>query len=574
MPQESAESEVRVRARERSHLDARSCHRADTPTARRSHRRSGATRPHGCGDPRGIRLARRDRVEDLRPRAPGDLEVRPGLRHAPGLGRGSQQVRRARPDLGNRVDVLPGAPDRRPRVDRDRALRGRACAARHPPRDRDAGRAAGGDSERRAGAVGHPRAWTFRRRARGAVAALARRLHPAVRRFAGERRDPDRRPGPDDHGRPDLLEHLPGALLERPDRARGGSARARGDPLGDGARGRAPIHALGRERRADPRPRPCGGRGDRGHDGDGRGIRDPLVALPDRRYVGKQDRGPVPGRREQHPARLARVPRRDPARDLVVRERRGPGDRPPLLVPAGRGKLMAADAGRYTLSLSRRTKRRKAVNLVMQGVATVAALSAVAVLAVVIASVAERGAGALSWDFFTKTAATFGQSGGGVVYGLLVVGSGQAAWKGSFALAIIMLPLVARSTQEVLALVPASLREGALALGASRWRAVLGVVLPTSLGGILTGTILAVARAAGETAPLLFVTSIAANTVTWDPRQPVLSIPVDIFALSESPDPADHARAWALALVLISFILVASLTARAAFVRYRSRLER
>jgi phosphate transport system permease protein len=294
---------------------------------------------------------------------------------------------------------------------------------------------------------------------------------------------------------------------------------------------------------------------------------------------------------------------------------------------------MAADAGRYTLTLSRRTKRRKAVNLLMQGIATVAALSAVAVLALVIASVAERGAGALSWDFFTKTAATFGQSGGGVanalvgslvlvalatamalpvgvliaiyvsefahprvadasklvldvlnglpsiiigvfVYGLLVVGSGQAAWKGSFALAIIMLPLVSRSTQEVLALVPATLREGALALGASRWRTVLGVVLPTSLGGILTGTVLAVARAAGETAPLLFVTSIAANTVTWDPRQPVLSIPVDIFALSESPDPADHARAWALALVLISFILVASLTARAALVRYRGRLER
>src|SRR5205823_1497906 len=156
-----------------------------------------------------------------------------------------------------------------------------------------------------------------------------------------------------------------------------------------------------------------------------------------------------------------------------------------------------ADAGRYTLTLSRRTKRRKAVNLLMQGIATIAALSAVAVLALVIASVAERGAGALSWDFFTKTAATFGESGGG-----------QAAWKGSFALAIIMLPLVARSTQEVLALVPASLREGALALGASRWRTVLGVVLPTSLGGILTGTVLAVARAAGETAPLLFVTSI------------------------------------------------------------------
>jgi phosphate transport system permease protein len=293
---------------------------------------------------------------------------------------------------------------------------------------------------------------------------------------------------------------------------------------------------------------------------------------------------------------------------------------------------MAVDAARYSLTPSPRTRRRKLVNLLMQALATLAALAAVAVLAIVIISVAKRGASALSWDFFTKTAATFGQSGGGVanalvgslvlvalatamavpvgilialyvsefapprvadaarlvldvlnglpsiiigifVFGLLVVGTGQAGWKGSFALAIIMLPLVARATQEVLALVPSSLREGALALGASRWRTVLGVVLPTTAGGILTGTVLAVARAAGETAPLLFTTSIAANTVTWDPRQPVLSIPIAIFQFSESPDPADHARAWALALVLIGFVLVTSLTARLLLVRYRKRLE-
>jgi phosphate transport system permease protein len=159
------------------------------------------------------------------------------------------------------------------------------------------------------------------------------------------------------------------------------------------------------------------------------------------------------------------------------------------------------------------------------------------------------------------------------VFGLLVLGSGQAAWKGSFALAIIMLPLIARATQEVLALVPSTLREGALGLGASRWRTVVGVVLPTSIGGILTGTVLAVARAAGETAPLLFTTSIAANVVTWDPRQPVLSIPVDIFALSESPDPADHARAWALGFVLIAFVLVISLGARLLLVRHQKKLE-
>ncbi|HYY64808.1 MAG TPA: phosphate ABC transporter permease PstA [Gaiellaceae bacterium] len=293
---------------------------------------------------------------------------------------------------------------------------------------------------------------------------------------------------------------------------------------------------------------------------------------------------------------------------------------------------MAVDAARYSLTLSRRTKRRKLVNLLMQALATLAALGAVAVLAIVIVSVAQRGVSAISWDFFTKTAATFGQSGGGVsnalvgtlvvvgvatamsvpvailialyvsefapprvadltrlvldvlnglpsiiigvfVYGLLVLGSGQAAWKGSFALAIIMLPLVSRATQEVLALVPDTLRQGALALGASRWRTVLGVILPTSVGGIITGTVLAVARAAGETAPLLFTTSIAANAVTWDPRQPVLTIPFDIFALSESPDPADHARAWALALVLLLFILATSLTARLVLARHRKKLE-
>jgi phosphate transport system permease protein len=294
---------------------------------------------------------------------------------------------------------------------------------------------------------------------------------------------------------------------------------------------------------------------------------------------------------------------------------------------------MAVDSARFDLRASGRTRRRKLVNYLMEALATVASLAAVAVLAIVIISVVQRGASALDWNFFTKTAATFGQTGGGVanaligslvivaiatamalpvgilialyvsefappriadlsrlvldvlnglpsiiigifVYGLLVLGSGQAAWKGSFALAIIMLPLVSRATQEVLALVPSTLREGALALGASRWRTVLGVVLPTSFGGILTGTVLAIARAAGETAPLLFTTAIAANAVSWDPRQPLLTIPLDIFQLAESPDPADHARAWALALVLITFVLITSLTARALLLRSQRKLER
>ena len=158
------------------------------------------------------------------------------------------------------------------------------------------------------------------------------------------------------------------------------------------------------------------------------------------------------------------------------------------------------------------------------------------------------------------------------VFALLVVGHGQSGYAGAFALAIIMLPLVARTTLEMLALVPNSLREASLALGVSRWRTVLGVVLPGAAGGILTGTILAVARAAGETAPLLFVSSIAATIVTWDPHNALASLPVTIFEYSEAPDPALHEQAWAAAFVLIVVILVSSLLARALHDRSRRRL--
>jgi phosphate transport system permease protein len=286
-----------------------------------------------------------------------------------------------------------------------------------------------------------------------------------------------------------------------------------------------------------------------------------------------------------------------------------------------------------SLRPSRGLRRRRIVNRIMESIGTLAAALAVAVLAWVVVSVVVKGASALSIDFFTKTPATFGQSGGGIahailgsailialatamsvpvgiltalyltefanhrvaavvrtaldilngmpsivigvfVYGLLVIGHQQSGYSGAFALAVIMLPLVARSTQEVLLLVPPTLREAGLALGASRWRTVLGVILPTSLGGILTGSVLAIARAAGETAPLLFTTSIFATTIVTDPRQAIPNLPVSIFTLSESPDPADHARAWAAALVLLAFVLVASLIARAALARSRRKLAR
>ena len=110
---------------------------------------------------------------------------------------------------------------------------------------------------------------------------------------------------------------------------------------------------------------------------------------------------------------------------------------------------------------------------------------------------------------------------------VLGIGHHQSAIAGGFALAVIMLPLVARSTTEVLRLVPNELREASYALGVSKWQTVLRVILPTSFGGILTGTTLAVARAAGETAPLLFTCAIAGQIVDWNPTHSVQSIPLD-----------------------------------------------
>jgi phosphate transport system permease protein len=151
-------------------------------------------------------------------------------------------------------------------------------------------------------------------------------------------------------------------------------------------------------------------------------------------------------------------------------------------------------------------------------------------------------------------------------------GHHQSAWAGGFALAIIMLPLVARATMEVLTLVPNQLREASYALGVSKWQTVLRVVLPTAAGGILTGTTLAIARAAGETAPILFTCSLAGLAIETNPSRPVNSIPFTIFTYSEAPDPALHEQAWALAFVLITFVLVTSLVARFLLERSRRKL--
>ena len=222
----------------------------------------------------------------------------------------------------------------------------------------------------------------------------------------------------------------------------------------------------------------------------------------------------------------------------------------------------------------------------MELVAWLAAALAIGILVVMVWSVARRGAGALNLDLITKTPVqfNFGNAPSGLsnafagtlvivglatamalpvgilvaiylnefarpwirssvslaldvlngvpaivigifVFGLFVVGHGQSGYAGAFALACLMLPLVARSTLEVLALVPASLREASLALGVPRWRTTLSIVLPQTLGGIVTGTVLAVARVAGETAPLLFTTSIVGTQLHWDPHHALQTVP-------------------------------------------------
>jgi phosphate transport system permease protein len=280
-------------------------------------------------------------------------------------------------------------------------------------------------------------------------------------------------------------------------------------------------------------------------------------------------------------------------------------------------------------------RRRLVLNRLAVSGATTAAVAAVAVLAIVVYSVAHKGASVLSLGFITKNPPQFPGPGGGIapaiigtgvivafatmlamplgvlialymtefargtrsarfmravldlmnglpsiviavfVFGLLVVGHGQSGYAGSVALAIIMLPLIARSSQEVLLLVPGQLREGADALGVRRWRTVVGVILPSAMGGILTGTLLAVARAAGETAPLLLISSITSpgvHTSLFSVGHGLDNIPVTIFTASEQADQFSQARAWGAAFVLLAFILVTSVAARALLNRNRRRL--
>jgi phosphate transport system permease protein len=141
------------------------------------------------------------------------------------------------------------------------------------------------------------------------------------------------------------------------------------------------------------------------------------------------------------------------------------------------------------------------------------------------------------------------------------IGGGFSGWKGAVALSLLMLPVVTRSAEVVLLLVPDSLREAALALGAPRWRVVLRIVLPTALPGLVTGSLLAVARGAGETAPLLFTATLV-NGTNFDLSQRMNSLPAQIFADIGQAQDRLVSRAWGAALALVLMILVLTLFAR------------
>lgn len=149
------------------------------------------------------------------------------------------------------------------------------------------------------------------------------------------------------------------------------------------------------------------------------------------------------------------------------------------------------------------------------------------------------------------------------VYTLLVLPTGHySAWAGAVALALVMIPIVARTTEEMIRLVPNSLREGALALGAPQWRVTTGVVLPAAASGIATGAMLAIARVSGETAPLL-LTALGSRFYNHYLDRPMATLTVEIYNNAISAYDEETAKAWAATLVLMTMIIIINLVVRA-----------
>jgi phosphate transport system permease protein len=264
---------------------------------------------------------------------------------------------------------------------------------------------------------------------------------------------------------------------------------------------------------------------------------------------------------------------------------------------------------------------RKSLNYVMLTLTGVAAFGVVSILFLVLGYLIWNGGTSLSWNFFTQLPKPVGESGGGMANAILgslkllmlaavmglpvglltgvylaefggktfsfvvryttdllngvpsiVIGifayslvvlpvKHFSALAGGVALGMMVIPITVRSTEEFLRAVPGSLREGAMALGASKWKTIVTVVLPAASGGILTGMLLALARVAGETAPLLFT---AFGNRFWSPgfEQPTASLPVMIYTYAIAPYDDWHRQAWAAGLVLLGLVLVANLGAR------------
>jgi len=274
------------------------------------------------------------------------------------------------------------------------------------------------------------------------------------------------------------------------------------------------------------------------------------------------------------------------------------------------------------VSFDRRRLRRIRSNI-MVGLMIGCVVLAVLPLLLILGSLIIRGAGSLSVAFFTRPPVPAGETGGGVVHAivgtLMIVGAasligiplgigagifcaeyphhrvswfsrfvadvmngtpsivvGVFAWTwivarqkhfsglaGSAALAMLMVPMVMRTTEEMIKLVPNSLREAALALGYPRWRTSLSIIVRTSLPGIVTGSLLAVARVAGETAPLLF-TALGSQYLSFNVNQPMAALPLAVFTYATGPYEEWHRNAWATALVLILVVLILSVGARIA----------
>jgi phosphate transport system permease protein len=268
-----------------------------------------------------------------------------------------------------------------------------------------------------------------------------------------------------------------------------------------------------------------------------------------------------------------------------------------------------------------RVARRRAVSAVMTGLTVVAAVLALLPLFAIFADLVLRGASSIDWDFFVKNPAAAGESGGGVanaiVGTLIIVGVGSAiglpigigagiylaeyghgrfgmlvrfladvltgtpsvivgifvwmfvvrpmghfsAFAGAIALAMLMVPMVTRTTEEMVRLVPNSLREAALALGFPRWRATAQVVVRAAWPGIVTGGLVAVARIAGETAPLLF-TALGNLNLRTNIMQPMQTLSLQIYVYATGPFVEWHRLAWGAALVLMAIVLVFGMAAR------------